>query len=191
MVVSASTAPYYDIWSFFTHHYTMPYFWSFSINLAVLVVIYKYRPLWMLAHIIIAGGIGFMTVLTGYPFLMVGIPPVETVHFLQRHFYIGLVCLPIVLIQLILGIIPSILKLIPSSSPFAIYGFNTVHKYWGYLTLIICKIQCYSLLQTNGNHPELFGLLIASEVIFIFLYVLRAFRFPTMASSIVPKYEEK
>ena len=64
-------------WSNQAHHYGMTHIWSYVINISVFVVLYKYRPLWMIAHAILGFGIGFVTLLFALPILRLnGIPPV-------------------------------------------------------------------------------------------------------------------
>ena len=161
----------------------MPYLWSFVIDLAVFVVLYKYRPLWMFAHVIIGFGVAFVTLLFALPILRQnGIPETENAFKLQRHFIIGTVILAIVFLQVIMGITANVMKMIKTSSTVGIYFFNTFHKYLGYCLLILSKFQFFLILDHNGNHPSLFWTLLAIDIVMFLLFVAQKIWFPTFAT---------
>ena len=175
-------------WSSAAHHYGMPYIWTVSVNVAVFVVLYKYRPLWMIAHTILAGAIVFMTLLFAIPILRAnGIPNADKYNY-QRHYIIGVVILVLVCLQTLLGILSSVMKMMKSSPTIGIFASNTIHKYFGYVLLFLGKFQMYYILDNNGNHPDKFWGLFASDVIFFLLFVAQKIYFPTFAEEIMPLF---
>ena len=56
-------------WSLNAHHYGMPYIWIISINIGIFLVHYKYRPIWMFAHVLIGFGVAFITLLFAIPII--------------------------------------------------------------------------------------------------------------------------
>ena len=133
-----------EAWSNQAHHKSMTHIWSYIINLSVFVVLYKYKPLWMIAHVILGFGIGFFTLLFALPILRLnGIPSVQTPGKWQRHKIMGTIALGIIIIQILLGITANVMKMFKNGSTTGIYFFNTCHKYLGYASVIYIKVQTY------------------------------------------------
>ena len=98
--------------------------------------------------------------------------------------------LGIVTAQALLGIIAGIIKLFRNGSTFGIYFFAACHKYLGYILLLLTKIQTYLIVDVDGDHPVLWRIMLTVECILFGCYIAIKFCFPTMASRIMPEYEE-
>ena len=127
----------------------MAYLWSFTIDLAVFLVLYKHRLAWFFMHVIIGLGVSFLTLLLAIPILLqLGIPQQENNDFSQRHAIIGAIIITVILAQVLMGFASNIMKQIRWSSPMALLIMNTGHKYTGYGLLILAKIQVFLIMKT-------------------------------------------
>ena len=178
-------------WSLDAHHDGMPYAWSIAINVAVFIVLYKYRPLWMFAHVILAGGISFVTLLFAFPILVAfKIPEQETPDKMRRHFIFGIVILAIIFLQVLMGLATNILKNFRKSPTLAIYILNKGHKYTGYVLTILAKVQSYLIIQTNGDDPDLFRALISIDAIWLAAFIFIKIWWPSLGQRVMPSYKD-
>ena len=180
------------VWSTFPHHYAMAYIWSFIMNITVFLVLYKYRPAYLIAHYILGFLSGLISLLFTIPILQLnGIIDFYTFNNLRRHFIIGIVILTLIGILLLLGMFSSIMKLFKKSPSLGIFSINAAHKYLGYVLVIFAKFQAYWLIHIDGDHPVLLIIFYVVDAIFFVLFVIQKIKFPTLAETIMPSYEEK
>lgn len=174
------------MWAVNPHQSSMPYLWSFVIDLAVFVVLYKYRPLWMISHVIIGLGVAFVTLLFTFPIYQVeGLPQLETADHMRRHIILGLVMMSIVLVQILFGIASTVLKALPKGSAYGIYISNRVHRYMGYFLVVLAKVQIYLKMDQDGT----FWALLVVDLLLMVTFIIQKLVFPSMAESIIPDYE--
>ena len=144
----------------------------------------------MFAHVIIAGGVSFITLLFAFPILQVTkIPSEENPFKMQRHIIIGTCILSVILAQVLMGLATNIMKQIRSSPTIVIFSLNTAHKYLGYILAFLAKFQAYLIMDFNGDHPVLWKVLTATDCLFAAAFIIQKIWFPTFAKEIMPKYE--
>lgn len=157
--------------------------WIPCADLAIILVMYSYRKLWVWVH-----GAFFLlatiyTIATALPILLsYGIIPADSkikykypTNLINLHFIVGIACLSSITFVTLLGITTKLLTLFQAKSKILLI-IKKIHKIMGYLIVVLCKVNVSIMTSNDGVN----GLIIAEVVAMMILVIVRKFFFPPM-----------
>lgn len=164
------------------HESLMSLIWGPGANVAIFLVLYSYRQLWVWAHSILFLFAGIYTIATAIPILLyTGIiyedSSIQTSYskfILNRHYIIGIASLSGIALMLLLGITLKLLNIFSFSSALILI-VRSIHKYLGYLIILTCKANMYIITKLDD-----LPLLIIQDAVFALLLFARKLKFPKM-----------
>jgi hypothetical protein len=97
---------------------------------------------------------------------------------------IGTICTVGVGIQMLLGLLTSGTKISQGRSKMVI-RFKAIHTYFGYLLVILCKLQLLFMLNSKNNSLLLIIFLVI-ELLFLIILLYRKLLMPSLGKTILP-----
>jgi hypothetical protein len=170
----------------------MAFVWGPGINIAILLAMYKYRIWWVLLHALGGAFACLFTLSTSIPIIVKTGLISDSSPFLRYHprlvyhYKIGIAVLIIVSLQFFLGLISLIMQFARAKS-LSIINIKKTHTIFGFLIIILIKSNFY----INIKIDETFWGLLAQDIAFFIIIVVRKLIFPTMESRIHTKVSEE
>ncbi len=174
------------------HVNCMAYVWGPGINFAILLAMYRYRIWWVLLHALGGAFTCFFTLSTSIPILSKTGLINDSSPFLRYHprlvyhYKIGITVLIIVSLQFLLGLTSLIMQFARAKS-LSIINTKKIHTIFGFIIIILIKSNFY----INIKIDETFWGLLAQDIVFLIIIVVRKLTFPTMGERIHTKVSEE
>jgi hypothetical protein len=132
------------------HSACMGALWGPLVNLSVMIAAYSYRKYSFFTHAVFGIFACSLTLVSSIPILnTTGIVPTDsTIHqhykgsTLHWHYIIGILCLIALAIEIMLGILTRLMNIAGRKSE-NILLLKKIHQLFGYLALVLCKINIY------------------------------------------------
>ena len=151
----------------------MLYGWTIVADLIIILAYYEYRKYTKIIHALVATAIVVTTLVTSLPSLIKN--GFKTKHL--AHYIIGVVIYGMMGLQLLLGVLKFMMVFFNKGNPFALYVMKVVHKWLGYILLILCKVQVFIILAKD--RPE-YSYLLGWECGVALILIYRHFTFPKL-----------
>ncbi len=151
----------------------MLYGWTILADLIVILAYYEYRKYTKIIHALIGTAILVTTLVTSLPSLLKN--GFKTKHL--THYIIGVVIYGMMGLQLLLGVFKFMMVFFHKGNPYLIYLMKKVHKWLGYILLILCKVQVFIIL--DKDRPE-YSYLLGWEAAVALILLYRYFNFPKL-----------
>jgi len=165
------------------HSALMTAIWIPAADVAILLVMYSYRKLWVWVH-----GAFFLlatiyTLSTALPILFsTGIIPADSkisykypTNILNLHYLVGIACLSSITFVTLLGITTKLMNVFQVGSKILLVT-KKMHKIMGYIIVVLCKVNVSIMTSKNGIN----GLVIAEVAFMLVLVIVRKLVFPKM-----------
>lgn len=127
-----------------------------------------------------------VTALTSLPLLLKETIP-STHNPTRVHMIVGIAILSILFLEVLLGCLSKLLNIFKLPSV-ALHYMNKAHAVLGYCLAILCKFQYYYI---TSNKDYVYYTLLAQDILFAVLIIIRKLTFPTLSQKIEPKYENQ
>lgn len=162
------------------HAGLMGILWGPGANIAIFLVLYNYRKIWVWLHGAYFFIVTILTLASSIPILTyTGIISANSntnykysASTLNIHYLVGIACMIAITIVTFLGIATKLMNIFGAKSN-SILIIRKIHAITGYLIALLCKANNYII--TNGS-----GLLIACDAIFAILIIIWKLIFPRM-----------
>ena len=151
----------------------MLYGWTIVADIIIILAFYEYRKYAKIIHAVVGTAIVVTTLVTSLPSLIKN--GFKTKHL--THYIIGVVIYGMMGLQLLLGVLKFLMVFFNKGNPSAAYVMKVVHKWFGYVLLILCKVQVFIILAKD--RPE-YSYLLGWEFGVAFILIYRYFTFPKL-----------
>lgn len=162
----------------------MLYGWTILADLIIILAFYEYRKYAKVIHALVSTAIVVTTLVTSLPSLLKN--GFKTKHL--THYIIGVVIYGMMGFQLLLGAIKFVMVFFNKENPFILYVMKVIHKWLGYILLILCKVQVFIILDKGR---EEYSYLLGWEFGVALILLYRYFTFPKLEQVITLNTDPK